>query len=352
MGCSPISKNSFKVSTPKFGEKSYNEKEHHQEQEDGKRIVVFVDNNPEYSDRSSEKFIEFTFKPQINEKMFPLWVEKNAIVKFIISGEWGFNELGLVDYRGYDGKLNNLRMCSLLYRVGFDKKFFEFKTFPSKKGEIITIKAESSGQLFLMMNVTKEITFNNQFNLDGELQIKVSNVARMDYISIFESLGWESTYLSLIAQEITSFSTYKGKSILFFLNLLRGNPKLFADLFFRTSFNNFDIDLLNEKDGHLNILKENENLVYIAQDSESKTLSEKVSKLFTSKSLNLNDDDIIEIEIFLYTDNELEIIFQLLESEKGHYLLKKGYNYIGINLEKTEHMKNFKCSCVLSTKNA
>lgn len=180
-----------------------------------------------YISRSGSFHVEF--KAQKCERLILFWIPENKKVSFSVTGLWSIDReyFGTCNEEGYDyhitNELNNgYNVGALIGRVMGSKKYFNIKNNYEFVSEI-------SGPLLLSMNLSKRYIDSDNVMLSGFLDILVKNVETI--ISIEQLEDHLNTKLFDIPQiSVAELSGFERK-VLFNLNKLRDDPKLFAVLY-------------------------------------------------------------------------------------------------------------------------
>ena len=294
--------------------------------------------------------INLIFFSDFKEKMTEIWFNQGDKIKFTIKTniKWGIKEKGNCDYKGYDELFNNCKLCCLLMRIGDDENYISIDC-----NEIYYAKKD--GPLFLKMNVDLKYLKDNNYHLEGMLQIEISNAEKLNPYQIFSRCGFDG-----------DINEYEKNEIVYTINIFKKNPKRFCKIFLNTI--NFNID---ENKCSKNSFIINDNLQQISKFILDNNIMEITKKEINLIKDNINKDysilvNLIEnfskewlnnsIKEFVFIlDNlvPLDIIRKLIEDNKYiNYIFDKEFKYIGVSLREDEysHLSKdyFKCSILIS----
>ena len=302
------------------------------------------------NENENKEKINLIFFSDFKEKMTEIWFNQGDKIKFTIKTniKWGIKEKGFCDYKGYDELFYNCKLCCLLMRIGDDENYISIDC-----NEIYYAKKD--GPLFLKMNVDLKYLKDNNYHLEGMLQIEISNAEKLNPYQIFSRCGFDG-----------DINEYEKNEIVYTINIFKKNPKRFCKIFLNT--NNFNID---ENKCSKNSFIINDNLQQISNFILENNIKEITKKEINLIKKNVNKDysilaNLIEnfskewnnnsIKEFIFIlDNlvPLDIIRKLIEDNKYiNYIFDKEFKYIGVSLREDEysHLSKdyFKCSILIS----
>ena len=205
------------------------------------------------------------------------------------------------------------------------------------------------------MNIDLKYLKDNNYHLEGMLQIEILNAEKLNPYQIFNRCGFEG-----------DINEYQKNEIVYTINIYKKNPKRFCKIFLNNI--NFNID---ENKCSKNSFIINDNLQQISKFILDNNIMEITKKEINLIKDNINKDysilvNLIEnfskewlnnsIKEFVFIlDNlvPLDIIRKLIE-EKNYinYIFDKEYKYIGVSLREDEHSHlskdYFKCIILVS----
>ena len=192
------------------------------------------------------------------ETLYPIWIEKNNIITFEVSGKWFIEKYKECDCNGLIlsnnlSDLNEFNDGALIGRILGGKNFAIFNG--------LKYKSEFSGPLFMKMNVYN--CFNKKSQPYGSLNVIISGsgVYEKSFEEIEKSFFWDKLKF-FNDNNIPKFE----KEIIININKIRCNSKLYAMMYLEDVkwFNNKTKQVYNElvnKKKKLNIFKVNKNLI-------------------------------------------------------------------------------------------
>lgn len=270
--------------------------------------------------------VKLKLQPQYMEQITNIWLKKKEDILLKISGKWGY--------------LYNKEYveCPLLLRIGQDSVKYSIDLNENESFKIIP---EHSGPLFFSMDIDKHLFLETENSISGSLELLLTEGEEYTIPKLFKKCEWDEEFINQIMKENdVNYLTKKEKSIIFYLNLFVGNPKKFMDLFFCDEFNFTNNDENYETEKSFFIV--NRNLTTI-----SKTSKEGFNITISSNSQNRLKLITVETE----SNSEINIIYNLIKTNKYENFVNQSFSYLGINFESilsSNMIYKFKCVFIIA----
>ena len=159
---------------------------------------------------SSKNYTSLIIHASPYEQMFPIWCERDSILKFRVFGKWRINSsYEYTDSTGVSTSVvKGFNNGCLLARIG-NSNYFNIKN------PTIHIPS-SSGPLYMKMNLPK-----NETNSTGELEVRVYDMKPIDEETLRSKLNYKTT------MNQSTIQNQKASSLVQKINEMKVNPMMF-----------------------------------------------------------------------------------------------------------------------------
>lgn len=311
-----------------------------------------LDNNIEYLTETEKSFqmrgIKLRVLASYDEQMFPIWVDKGAILKFKVSGKWSlyYNTENKI-YVSSKGDISNPERI-FDFPIGCLLGRIQGEDFVFAVNNNTEIKVKNRGCLFLFQNNGQYETFPKGF-----LDVEIIGGRQYSYLEIEKLLNWPVHLLNKGLINTNNFINIKDniaadelirdtlgytnrineiskelipqeKEIIYFINKLRYNPRLFCEYFIShlKSLSSYYYDAyaiiskyskyrksslfgINNEEDYSNVENNRDNRKVISNNNYHRLTSETPAsnKYYDLKESKTNSDNIDQYE---YKNNEVK----------------------------------------------
>ena len=287
---------------------------------------------------SSKNYTSLIIHASSTEQMFPIWCEKDSIMKFRVFGKWRINpSYEYTDSTGISTSVvKGFNNGCLLARIG-NSNYFNIKN------PTIHIPS-SSGPLYMKMNLPK-----NETNATGELEVRVYDMKPIDEETLHSKLNYKSTMTQ------STIQNQKAGALVQKINEMKVNPTMF----FQQNVGTY-CDMIITRDYMKELEEEKEEEEFMIVESICKEmdsffkvyLNKKMSKQkkFSRSGVVAFVEKLIssfELYIGNYIDEGFKVLYKtvkggedvvrmclefLYDSNNRYYIFRGGYTKIGVKI--------------------